>query len=43
MLGMVEAGATKVLKEDLEDLGAGRMGFSSSEVGDLIVETINTL
>ena len=37
---LVEAGVIKVLKNDLKDLGAGRMGYSTSEVGDLVVEHI---
>ncbi|MCF8069736.1 MAG: 3-isopropylmalate dehydrogenase [Desulfobacterales bacterium] len=38
---MIEAAVIKVLREDLEDLGAGKMGYSTSEVGDLIVNHIN--
>jgi len=30
----------KVVKEDLKSLNAGRMGYSTSEVGDLVVEAI---
>lgn len=36
----IEAAAAKVLREDLEDAGAGRMGRSTSEVGDLIAAHI---
>ncbi len=37
---MVEGGVMKVLREDLQDVGAGKMGFTTSEVGDLIAEYI---
>jgi len=37
---MVEAGVMKVLKNDLKGLGAGKMGCSTAEVGDLVAETI---
>jgi 3-isopropylmalate dehydrogenase len=37
---MVEAGVVKVLKKDLKDLGAGRMGYSTAEVGDLVADHI---
>jgi 3-isopropylmalate dehydrogenase len=37
---MIDAGVAKVLREDLEDLGAGKMGYSTAEVGDLVVEHI---
>ena len=37
---MVEAGGMKVLKNDLKGLGAGKMGYSTAEVGDLVAETI---
>ena len=30
----------KVVKEDLESLDAGRMGHSTSEVGDLVAEAV---
>ena len=40
---MIEAGVIKVLKSDLKDLGAGRMGYSTAEVGDLVAEYIETL
>ena len=33
---MVEAGVAKVLRDDLEDLGAGKMGYTTSQVGDLV-------
>ncbi|RLB77981.1 MAG: 3-isopropylmalate dehydrogenase, partial [Deltaproteobacteria bacterium] len=31
---------TKVVKDDLESLEAGRMGFTTSEVGDLVVKRL---
>ncbi len=37
----VEEAAAKVLREDIKDLGAGKMGYSTSEVGDLIAGYIN--
>ena len=36
----IEAAVVKVLREDLEDIAAGKMGYSTSEVGDLIVKYI---
>lgn len=36
----VEAGVAKVLKKDIKDVAAGRMGYSTSEIGDLVVEYI---
>ena len=41
--GMIEAGVIKVLKHDLKSLSAGRMGYSTSEVGDLVVQHIETI
>jgi len=32
----VEAGVRKVLREDIKDVGAGKMGFTTSQVGDLV-------
>ncbi len=37
---LIEAAVMKVLKEDIEDVGAGKMGKTTSEVGDLIVNYI---
>jgi len=37
---MVETGVAKVLRDDLKGVGAGQMGYSTTEVGDLIVEAI---
>jgi 3-isopropylmalate dehydrogenase len=36
----VESSVIKVVKEKLKSLGAGRMGYSTSEVGDLVVKNI---
>jgi 3-isopropylmalate dehydrogenase len=36
----VEAGVAKVLREDIEDVSAGKMGHSTQEVGDLVVDYI---
>ncbi|MDY6836994.1 MAG: 3-isopropylmalate dehydrogenase [Thermodesulfobacteriota bacterium] len=38
---MVERGVAKVLRDELKGVGAGQMGHSTAEVGDLIVEAIN--
>jgi 3-isopropylmalate dehydrogenase len=37
---MVEAAVIKVARDKLKSLGAGRMGYSTSEVGDLVVENL---
>ena len=37
---ILEKAVMKVLKDDLKGVGAGEMGYSTSEVGDLIVEFI---
>lgn len=36
----VESSVIKIVKEKLKSLGAGRMGYSTSEVGDLVVKEI---
>jgi 3-isopropylmalate dehydrogenase len=36
----VEAGVAKVLQEDIKDVAAGQMGYSTSEIGDLVVNYI---
>jgi 3-isopropylmalate dehydrogenase len=36
----IEAGVAKVLREDIKDLAAGKMGYSTTEIGDLVVEHI---
>jgi len=33
---MIEAGVMKVLRDDIRDVGAGKMGYTTSEVGDLV-------
>jgi 3-isopropylmalate dehydrogenase len=38
---MIEAAVMKVLKYDIKDMAAGKMGHSTREVGDLVVEFIN--
>jgi 3-isopropylmalate dehydrogenase len=37
---MIEMAVTKVSREDLKGVAAGQMGYSTSEVGDLIVDFI---
>ncbi|NVM22580.1 MAG: 3-isopropylmalate dehydrogenase [Desulfobacterales bacterium] len=37
---MIEKAVMKVLCDDLKGMGAGQMGYSTSEVGDLVVEFI---
>ena len=39
---IIEKAVMKVLREDLKGTGAGKMGYSTSEVGDLIVKFIET-
>ncbi len=36
----IEAGVEKVLREDIKDVAAGKMGYTTSEIGDLIVRYI---
>jgi len=36
----IDAGVAKVLREDLKDVAAGKMGYSTAEVGDMVVEYI---
>lgn len=38
---LIEQGVIKVLREDIKDVAAGKMGCSTSDVGDLVVEFIN--
>lgn len=38
---MAEDAVIKVVKTKLKSLGAGKMGYSTSEVGDLVVENLN--
>jgi len=37
---MVESAVIKIVKTKLKSLGAGKMGFSTSQVGDLVVENL---
>jgi len=37
---LIEKGVMKVLREDIKDVAAGKMGFSTKEVGNLIAEYI---
>lgn len=39
----IEKGIIKVLREDLKDIAAGKMGYTTSEVGDLVAEHIARL
>ena len=36
----IEQAVIKVLRDDIKDVGAGKMGYSTSEVGDLVVDYI---
>jgi 3-isopropylmalate dehydrogenase len=36
----VEKAVIKVLRDDLDDIAAGKMGYTTSEVGDLVAEYI---
>ena len=38
----IENAVKKVLRDDLKDVGAGKMGYSTSEVGDLVVNYIKS-
>ncbi len=38
----IDAAVAKVLREDLKDLAAGKMGYTTAEVGDLLVEHIES-
>ncbi len=37
---LIETAVMKVLKEDIKDVGAGKMGYTTSEIGDLIASYI---
>jgi 3-isopropylmalate dehydrogenase len=39
----IDAAVAKVLREDLKDLSAGKMGYTTAEVGDLVVEHIESI
>ncbi|MDM8551198.1 3-isopropylmalate dehydrogenase [Desulfobacterales bacterium HSG2] len=36
----IEAGVIKVLRDDIKEVAAGRMGFTTKEIGDLVVEYV---
>ena len=36
----IEAGVAKVLREDIKGLAAGKMGYTTGEIGDLVIEHI---
>jgi 3-isopropylmalate dehydrogenase len=40
---LIEQGVIKVLRDDIKDVAAGKMGFSTSEIGDLIAEHIEKI
>ncbi len=40
---MIEDGVVKVLRDDLKSVSAGRMGYTTEEVGDLVVEYIDSI
>ncbi len=39
---LIEKGVMKVLREDIKDISAGKMGYSTSEVGDLVKDFIES-
>ena len=39
----VESGVMKVLREDIQDVSAGKMGYSTTQVGDLVKAHIQGL
>ena len=39
----IESAVKKVLKEDIKDIAAGKMGYSTKEVGDLVVSHIRSM
>ena len=40
--GRIDAAVAKALRDNIKDLGAGKMGYTTQEVGDLISEYIGT-
>lgn len=38
---LIEKSVMKVLRDNIKDVGAGRMGYTTSEVGDLVAEYIS--
>ena len=39
----IEQGIIKVLRDDLKDVAAGKMGYTTQEVGDLVVDYIESI
>ncbi len=39
----VEQAVIKVLRDDIKDVGAGKMGFTTSQVGDLVAEYVEKI
>lgn len=39
---LIEQGVIKVLRDDLKDVAAGKMGYTTQEVGDLVTDYIKT-
>ena len=40
---MIEEGVIKVLRDDLKSVSAGKMGYTTKEVGDLVSEYIDSV
>lgn len=40
--GYIEEGVKKVLRDDIKDVAAGKMGFTTGEVGDLVAEFVKS-
>ena len=40
---MIEGGVIKVLRDDIKDVAAGKMGYTTQEVGELVKSYIDTL
>ncbi|NNL42602.1 MAG: hypothetical protein HKO79_08910 [Desulfobacterales bacterium] len=40
---MIEDAVIKVLRDDLKSVSAGKMGYTTKEVGDLVSEYINSV
>jgi 3-isopropylmalate dehydrogenase len=38
--GVIENAVVQVLRDDLKGIAAGKMGYSTSEVGDLVVAKV---
>ncbi|MFW6010957.1 MAG: 3-isopropylmalate dehydrogenase [Desulfosalsimonas sp.] len=39
---LIEAAVKKVLKDDIKDVSAGKMGYTTSQVGDMVAQYIKT-